>query len=99
VTGGLIAHGSVLFIYYYVSGGLAILGVILGLTGFRWIRQSAAIISLVMIFQWLGMLNRRTEVDVFLTIVMFAMFAVFGTISLGCRYYASRSPQTEVTTQ
>ena len=98
VTGTVLAHGSALFIYYFVGGGLAVVGIILGLTGCGWIRQTAAIVSSVMVFQWLGMLDMRTEVDVFLTIVMFVLFAVFGTISLGCRYFARRKTQPEVTT-
>jgi hypothetical protein len=99
VSDSLIAHGSALFIYYSVCSGLAIAGLILGLAGSRWIRQSAMIVSLVMVFQSLELWEMRTKVDVVLALAMFTSLAILGIISLGCRYFISRAPQLEVKTQ
>jgi hypothetical protein len=46
------AHGLALWTLFLVSESLAIVGLILALTGIGWVRQSGFLISLVVVFQW-----------------------------------------------
>jgi hypothetical protein len=72
---GLIAHGSALWLYYYLGEGLAVLGLFLGLFFRGELRQSAAIISVVMMFEWYGemIVGLKAEAIVSIALISFLM--------------------------
>lgn len=53
-AGSLIAHGSSLLLLYYSGFVTALLSIVLGATGYGWVRRSGVVIGLVMTFQWLA---------------------------------------------
>jgi len=79
----LIAHGSALWLYYYAGGLLSVIGLGFGLAGRGWMRQSSAVISIVMIFQWLEEMTVGRNQEFFLVIGMFLSLAALGIMSLG----------------
>jgi hypothetical protein len=87
----LLAHGSTLFIYYAVGSCAAVAGTILALIGRGWVRGSASIVSLVMLFQWLGMWDMSLGLDQVITIVTLVSLVSWGIISLATRYFTARS--------
>jgi len=85
----LLLHGSALWIYYIVGALLAAIGLVLGVAGRGWVRNASILISLVMLFQWYGMMiigsSQRAEGIV--TIAMFIAVAVWGILLVGSRYF------------
>ena len=86
----IIAHGSVLFIYYAVGSCAAVAGALLALTGRGWVRRSAFIMSFVMMLQWLEMWSMGFGLDQWITIATFFSLVVWGVISLAIRYLTQR---------
>jgi hypothetical protein len=86
----LIAHGAGLWLYYYAGGCAAVVGLIFGLAGRGWVRQSATIIALVMAFQWFGEMVVGLRKEAFITLAMFVFLAAGGVISLAGRYFIGK---------
>jgi hypothetical protein len=74
----LIAHGIAQGLYFLAGGCLAVFGLILGLTGRRWVRRSAAIVALVMVFQWWGEMLFHLKEKSAVTIAMFVSLLAIG---------------------
>jgi hypothetical protein len=72
----LIAHGSVLWIYYYSGESLGVLGIFLGLAGKGRTRFSSVIVSVVMVFQWLGAMVYGRRVEALSTNAMYLSVAM-----------------------
>jgi hypothetical protein len=87
ITNELIAHGSELWIYYYFGFFLAVGGLILGLTGRGWVRESCAVVVLVASFQWACQMAVSVRQDALITVAMFVSLALVGAIFAGTRYF------------
>lgn len=83
------AHGSALWSLMVVGEGLALGGLILGLIGTGWIRQSAFLISIVVVFQWAKPSVGRGPIRS-VDIAVLAFFVVFGSLFLIYRKSESR---------
>lgn len=90
ITNKLIAHGSELWIYYYLGFCLAVAGLILGLTGRGWVRESGTIVALVAGFQWAGQMAVSARQDALITVAMFASLALVGVIFAMTWYFAHK---------
>ena len=77
----MVAHGSVFIIYEITANSLALLGFILALTGRGWLRRSASVISLVMMFHWFGMFFVSPGLQQYITIASFTTLFVWGITS------------------
>lgn len=84
----LIAHGSHLWIYYYVGGCAAALG-FLGALG-KVSNISSLTISLVMIFQWWREMVPSVSAGAALTILMFISLSIITLIFWGMRLLARK---------
>jgi len=78
-------HGSALIVFYTIGSCAAVSGMLLALTGRGWVRRSALIVSLSMVFQWLGMWNMGLGLDQIITIAIFLLLIAWGAISLAVR--------------
>ena len=83
------AQGLALWTFFLVGAGLAITGVILGVIGTGWIRESAFPISLVVVFQWGRPSVGRGPISL-VDLAMFTLLALFGFVLLAYRYLSSR---------
>jgi hypothetical protein len=88
VSGTLLAHGSALYIYAFVGLGLAVIGLFLGLGGTGWVRQSALLICIVMVCQWLRDLAVGAKARNLTDGAMYIALLLFGIILLWNRYFA-----------
>lgn len=86
IEGDLIAHGAMLWIYYYAGELIAVLGLVVGFGGRGWIRDSSAIISIVMLFQWWRLMSSSIALAAKLTLIMFSVLALSTAIIFGKRY-------------
>ena len=86
MTGTLIAHGSILWLIYYAGELAAGAGFSFALAGRGELRFSAAIVNLVMVFQWYGMMIVSLQAEAILSIAMYVCVAIFG-----CAWLFSRS--------
>jgi CDP-diglyceride synthetase len=77
----MVAQGSAFIIYEITANSLALLGFILALTGRGWLRRSASVISLVMMFQWFGMFFISPGLQQYITIASFTTLFVWGITS------------------
>ena len=86
VARNLPAHGLALWTLVLVGEGLAIAGIVLGALGTGWVRQSAVLISLVVVFQWWRELASGAEPARLVDGIMFALLALYGLAWIGHRY-------------
>jgi hypothetical protein len=81
-TGQLIAHGSVLFIIDWTGQGLAAAGFLTALAARRWLRPSAAVVSIVMFIQWYGLLIPGLRIAALLSTAMYLCVAAAASLWL-----------------
>jgi hypothetical protein len=82
ITGTLIAHGSILWLIYYIGEYSADAGFILALAGRGELRISAVVVNLVLVFQWYGMMIVGLRGEAMLSMAMYVCVAIIACVWL-----------------
>ena len=91
ITGILIAHGSILWLIYYIGEYSADAGFILAIAGRGELRISAVVVNLVMVIQWYGMMIVDLRGEAVLSTAMYA-----GVLMIACIWFLGRSREARV---
>lgn len=84
-TGRLIAHGSVLFILDWAGECLAAAGLLTALAARRWLRPTAALINVVTLIKWYGLLipglgpATMLSIATYICVALIALFWLIGS--------------------
>ena len=78
----ILAHGALLWIYYYTGGILGGLCLVLGSFGRGWLRWASMVVSVVMLFHWWRLTIPSVKAGAVVTLLMFLTVLILGLVWL-----------------